>query len=154
ILTRRVQAALDASPSRIPILLGGCGTGRTTLALQLRDRIGRSSAQYVDVEHTATTPDRFFRALSAESPFPGAERTPSVARAAFEETLAFLNRARTGAGQAVTFLFDEFLEMRTFESFPGMRRALCELLDGIAASANRFVLTSRFTARALKLLRD
>ena len=37
-LARRVTAALDASPSRIPVLLGGCGSGRTTLLLQLRER--------------------------------------------------------------------------------------------------------------------
>ena len=35
-LARRVTAALDASPSRIPVLLGGCGSGRTTLLRQLR----------------------------------------------------------------------------------------------------------------------
>jgi hypothetical protein len=154
ILARRVQAALDASPSRIPILLGGCGSGRTTLVLQLRDRIGRGGAQYVDVERTATTPDRFFRGLVAQSPFPTTEPLPSVARAAFQEVLAFLGRARTGGGQTVAFLLDEFLEMRTFESFPGLRHALCELLDAIEASANRFVLSSRYTARSLKLVRD
>ena len=55
-LLRRVLAALDASPSRIPVLLGGCGSGRTTVLQQLRDRVGRTSAQYIDVERTATTP--------------------------------------------------------------------------------------------------
>ena len=39
-LNRRLIAALDASPSRIPVLLGGCGTGRTTLLHQLRERLG------------------------------------------------------------------------------------------------------------------
>ena len=34
-LTRRVMTALDASPSRIPVLLGGCGSGRTTLVRHL-----------------------------------------------------------------------------------------------------------------------
>src|SRR5437773_1368432 len=72
-LARRVTAALDASPSRIPVLLGGCGSGRTTLLRQLRDRIGRTSVQHIDV---------------------------------------------------------------------------------LAASGNRFVLTSRYVARALRLLRD
>jgi Ca2+:H+ antiporter len=28
---RRVLGALESAPSRIPVLLGGCGTGRTTL---------------------------------------------------------------------------------------------------------------------------
>ena len=44
-LTRRIVAALDATPSRIPVLVGGCGSGRTTLLHQLRDRLGRTSAQ-------------------------------------------------------------------------------------------------------------
>ena len=56
-LSRRIAAALDATPSRIPVLLGDCGSGRTTLLHQLRERIGRSSSQYLDIEHTATTPE-------------------------------------------------------------------------------------------------
>src|SRR5262249_45859818 len=106
-LTRRVLAALDAPPSRIPVLLGGCGTGRTTLAQQLRDRIGRGTAQFIDVERTATTPERFLRAVSAQSPFPIAADRPASARAAFDATLAFLTRARTGGGEAATFVLDE-----------------------------------------------
>src|SRR5262249_28030578 len=42
----------------------------------------------------------------------------------------------------------------TFESFPGLRRALHDLIDSLAGSPNRFVLTSRYTARAVRLLRD
>ncbi len=153
-LMRRVITALDASPSRIPVLLGGCGSGRTTLLLQLRDRLNRLSAQYVDVEHTATTPERFLHAIAATSPFPVSEHTGRGARAAFDATLAFFERARTSAAEPATFLLDEFLELRTFESFPGLRRVLHELVDGLEASGNRFVLSSRYTARALRLLRD
>ncbi len=155
-LTRRVAAALDASPSRIPVLLGGCGSGRTTLLLQLRDRIGRSAVQYIDVERTATTPERFLRAIAAGSPFPGtdASSVPAGARAAFDATLDGLSQARSGAGEPVTFLLDEFLELRTFESFPGLRRVLHDLVDGLSASGNRFVLTSRYVARTLRLMRD
>jgi hypothetical protein len=154
LLVRRVLAALDSSPSRIPILLGGCGSGRTTLLQQLRDRIGRTSAQYVDVERTATTPERFLRAIVAQSPFPAAEGSPAGARAAFDATLALLSRSRVGGSEPATYLLDEFLELRTFESFPGLRRVLYEFVEGLAASPNRFVLTSRYTARALRLLRD
>jgi ABC-type hemin transport system ATPase subunit len=64
-LARRVTAALDASPSRIPVLVGGCGSGRTTVLRQLRERFGRQAVQYIDVERTATTPERFLRAVSA-----------------------------------------------------------------------------------------
>jgi hypothetical protein len=153
-LSRRVTAALDASPSRIPVLLGGCGSGRTTLLQQMRERLGRTSVQYVDVERTATTPERFLRAIVAASPFPVSEPTTRGARAAFETALGFFARARTAASEPATFLLDEFLELRTFESFPGLRRVQHEFIDGLAASGNKFVLTSRYTARALRLLRD
>src|SRR5689334_19153873 len=93
-LTRRLAAALDASPSRIPVLLGGCGSGRTTQLHQLRDRVGRTATQYVDVERIATTPERFLRALLAASPFPGGDPAAPGARAAFDRVLAFLTGAR------------------------------------------------------------
>jgi hypothetical protein len=153
-LTRRILGALDASPSRIPVLVGGCGTGRTTLLQQLRERLGRTSALYLDVERTATTPERFLKAIVGSSPFPISEPAPAGARAAFDATLAFLCRPRTGSGEPVTMLLDEFLEMRTFESFPGLRRVLHDLIDGLTTSGNRFVLTSRYVARTLRLLRD
>src|SRR4051812_16793403 len=153
-LTRRVLAALDASPSRIPVLVGGCGTGRTTLLHQMKERLGRTGALYIDVERSATTPERFLKAIVASSPFPVTEPAPVNARAAFDATLGFLTRAKNGSGEPVTILLDEFLELRTFESFPGLRRVLYELVDGLSASGNRFVLTSRYVARTLRLLRD
>src|SRR5579864_3917732 len=153
-LSRRVSLALDASPSRIPVLLGGCGSGRSTLLHQLRERVGRTSAQYIDVERTATTPERFLRAVIASSPFPVSDTSRPGPRAAFDATLEFFGRARTAASEPAAFLLDEFLELRTFESFPGLRRVLHDTLDGLSASGNRFVLTSRYTTRALRLLRD
>jgi hypothetical protein len=153
-LTRRVLAALDASPSRIPVLVGGCGSGRTMLLQQVKDRLGRTGALYLDVERAATTPERFLKAIVSTSPFPVAQAAPTSARAAFDVTLEFLSRAKNGSGEPVTILLDEFLELRTFESFPGLRRVLYELVDGLSASGNRFVLTSRYVARALRLLRD
>src|SRR5579864_5748135 len=123
-LARRVTAALDASPSRIPILLGGCGSGRTTLLQQLRERIGRTSAHYIDVERTATTPERFLRAVTASSPFPVTASAQTGARAAFDATLEFFVRAKSPASEPAIFLLDEFLELRTFESFPGLRRVV------------------------------
>ncbi len=156
-LTRRVAAALEASPSRIPVLLGGCGSGRTTLLQQVRERLGRTTVQYIDVERTATTPERFLRAITAVSPFPVADTSssaPTGARAAFDSALGFFARVRSAASEPATFLLDEFLELRTFESFPGLRRVQHDFIDGLSASGNRFVLTSRYTARALRLLRD
>src|SRR4051812_36562728 len=79
---RRVHAALDASPSRIPVILGGCGSGRTWLLQRAVERIGRGLTQYIDVERCATTPERFLQAVAGSSPFVrhGAERTPATAR--------------------------------------------------------------------------
>src|SRR5947207_7546959 len=154
IVTRRVLAALDASPARIPVLVGGCGAGKTTIAQLVGDRVGRGATQYIDVERTATTPERFFRAIAGASPFPVSDQIPPGARAAFDAALAFLSKAKTGSGEPAAFVLDEFLELRTFESFPGLRRVLYDLVDGLAASGNRFVLTSRYTARTARLLRD
>ena len=139
-LERRVLASLDAAPSRVPVVLGGCGTGRTTLLHGVADRLGRASCQYIDVERAASTPERFYQAVVASSPFvdPGVARgevtTPSSARDAFDRTLAFFQRARTPDGQPATFLLDEVLELRTFENFPGLRHVLRELVQAIADS--------------------
>jgi hypothetical protein len=154
---RRVQGALDASPSRIPVILGGCGTGRTWLLQRLRERgAARGAAQYIDIERCATTPERFLQAVVASSPFPaaGAERAPATAREAFDALLAFFDAARAPGGEPCTFLLDEVLELRTFESFPGLRHVLRDLLESLASSPNRFVLTTRYVARAHRLLRD
>lgn len=161
-LERRVLAALDGAAGggpRIPILLGGCGTGRTSLLLRLRDLIGRTSSQYINVEAVATTPERFLTTIRTASPFPshpygqagGAE--PDT-REAFDAALAFLDTARAPGDAPATFLLDEFLELRTFESFPGLRTVLKDLVGALATSGNRFVLTTRYIARAHRLLRD
>jgi hypothetical protein len=161
-LERRILAALDGSTGggpRIPVVLGGCGTGRTSLLLRLRDLLGRTASQYIDVERIATTPERFLAAMRAASPFPAhpfGERNDVEpgARAAFDASLALLDTARAAGGAPATFLLDEFLELRTFESFPGLRSVLRDLVGALGSSGNRFVLTSRYMARAHRLLRD
>ncbi|MFN7979494.1 MAG: hypothetical protein U0P30_15265 [Vicinamibacterales bacterium] len=157
-LERRVIASLEATPSRVPVVLGGCGTGRTTLLHALADRIGRTSCQHIDVERAASTPERFHDAILAASPFvdPGAATTapPTTPREAFDRTLAFLQRARTPDGQTATFLLDEVLELRTFENFPDLRQVQREFVQAVADSPNRFVCSSRYVARAHRLLRD
>src|SRR5262249_67711 len=97
-LARRVVAALDATPSRIPVLVGGWGTGGTTLLQQLGDRGARGPVQSIDVERTATTPERFHRAIAAASQFPITDPPTRGARAAFDATLDFFSRARTSGG--------------------------------------------------------
>jgi hypothetical protein len=151
-----VSSALEASPSRIPVILGGCGTGRTSLLQRLRDRNGRSAVQYIDIERCATTPERFLQAVTAASPFArhDADRLPASAREAFDTLLAFFDTARAPGGEPCTFLLDEVLELRTFESFPGLRHVLRDLVEALSASPNRFVLTTRYVARAHRLLRD
>jgi hypothetical protein len=154
-LERRVLAALDATPSRIPVLLGGCGTGRTTTLNALAERLGHEECQYIDVERAASTPERFFAAVSAASPFPRPSpgAPPRTAREAFDHTLSYLSETRA-LDRPATILLDEVLELRTFESFPGLHHVQRELLQALQASSNRFVLTSRYIARAHRLLRD
>jgi hypothetical protein len=112
--------------------------------------------QFVDVERCATTPERFLAALTTSSPFPrhGDPVAPQSARAAFDAALRFLTTASAPGGEACTFLLDEAFELRTFESFPGLRHAVRELTTALAGSHNRFVLATRYTARAHRLLRD
>ena len=117
---------------------------------------GPAAAQYIDVERCATTPERFLQAVIAASPFPwhGGAPAPTTAREAFDVLLTFFDTARAPGGEPCTFLLDEVLELRTFESFPGLRHVLRDLIEALAASPNRFVLTTRYVARAHRLLRD
>ncbi len=152
---RRIVSALDATPSRIPVLLGGCGTGRTYLLHALRERLGRTSCQYVDVERSATTPERFLRRLTTASPFAHSDgASPSTPRAAFDQMLSFLAGARAPGGGPAAFLFDETLELKTFENFPGLRHVLSDFLRALSTNGNRFVLTTRYVSRALRVLRE
>jgi Na+/citrate or Na+/malate symporter len=48
---------------RIPVVLGGCGSGRTSLLLRLESLIGRERAQYLDMAAAATTPERCLAAI-------------------------------------------------------------------------------------------
>jgi hypothetical protein len=153
---RRVLTALDARPARIPVLVGACGTGRTYLLRRIRERLGESGCQYIDVERSATTPERLLRTVLAASPFSAADVGPDARspREAFEGLVAFFQGARSRTGAPVTFLLDEALEFRTFENFPGLRHVFHDLLTGLAGSTNHFVLTTRYITRALRLLRD
>jgi hypothetical protein len=126
------------------------------LLLRLRDRIGRTAAQYIDVERCATTPERFLASVTSTSPFRwhGMDTVPATAREAFDALLAFFDTARAPGGEPCTFLLDETLELRTFESFPGLRHVIRELVDALSDSPNRFVLTTRYVTRTHRFLRD
>ncbi len=115
--------------------------------------------EYIDVERVATTPEGFFESITQASRCqapalpPGQDDTRS-ARAAFDRVCNFLKHARTPSSTSVTFLLDDALEIRTFESFPGLRGALRELWRTLCDSPNRFVLTTRFSTRTRRLFRD
>ena len=68
--------------------------------------------------------------------------------------LAFLDSAQTNSGNSALFLLDEVLELRTFDSFPGLRTVLPELLRTLQGSRNRFVMSTRYVSRAHRLLRN
>jgi hypothetical protein len=150
-LAYRVAARLAASPAEVPLLVGGCGSGRTSACLALRQREGPAQAQYVDLERVATTPESFLHALIAQSPFVTASRElpppPDSPRTAFDEALRYLTTARTRDGAPAMFLVDEALELRTFESFPGLKHATGEFLQALDDSPNRFLLTTRYATR-------
>jgi hypothetical protein len=155
-LERRVLQSLEAS--RIPVVLGGCGTGRTSLLLRVERLAGPDRSQYLDMAAAATTPERCLAAILSAARLRGSvpptnAAAPASPRAAFDGLMAFFDAAPAGGGPA-TFLLDEALDLRTFESFPGLRHVQREVIARLAASPSRFVLASRFTARAHRLLRD
>jgi hypothetical protein len=151
---QRIKVTLTQDAGRIPVVVGLCGSGRTSLLQRLHGEFGPAESQYLNVERTATTPERFLQALVTGSPFIEARPAPSrlSPREAFDAALAFFSGARRADHGPVTFLLDEVLEFRTFENFPGLRRALPELLAVIASSPNRFVLTSRYVTRTERAL--
>ena len=157
-IERRILAACDATPPRIPVLVGGCGSGRTSLLLRVAARTEGNRTQYIDAERAASTPEEFQAAVAAASPHVApraADAAPghSSTRAAFDDLLAFFEKARDQDGGAATFLIDGLLELRTFESFPGLRGALRETMAALTRSTNRFVLATRYAHRARRLLR-
>ena len=150
---RRILGSLEAN--RIPVVPGACGTGRTSLLLRLARVIGEHRAQYLDFAAAATTPESCLAAVLKTSRLPGGEPVPAVtsARGAFDALTRFFDGA-SGDDHPVTFLIDEVLDIRTFESFPGLRHIQRELIGRLASSPSRFVLTSRFTTRTHRWLRD
>lgn len=151
-LERRVLASLDEG--RIPVVLGGGGTGRTSLLLRLERLIGRDHAQYLNICSAATTPERCLAAVRAVSRVPDdTPLTADTARDAFDGWIRHMSRPGAD-GTPVTWLLDDVLDIRTFESFPGLRHVQREFVAHMASSPSRVVLASTFTARMHRLLRD
>ena len=162
-IERRILTALDATPARIPVLLGGCGSGRTSLLLRVAHVLGDGGSQYLDIERAASTPEGFCASITRESPYTVApasgnghpvQAAPHDARSAVDSLLTFLHHAQAADGRTPVFLIDELLELRTFESFPGLRGIQREVMQALITSPNRFVVTTRYTTRAHRLLRD
>ena len=145
-LERRVLAALEATPPRIPVVLGGCGTGRTTLLHALADRLGRDAVpvhrRRALGQHARALPSRALDVSVAVSTARPATGRADVGARGLRPHARASRRAPARGDRPATFLLDEVLELRTFESFPGLRHVLRELLEALAASGNRFVLTS------------
>lgn len=155
-MTLGLRVTESLATSRVVVVVGPCGSGRTTALLDARARIG-TRAQYIDVARVATTPEQFLQSVVSASSFslPGGQLPPepTSARDAFDAVLNFFSAAQTRDGEPVVFLLDEALDLRTFEAFPGLKQALPELLGATTPSRNRFVLASRFPHRMHKLLR-
>src|SRR4030042_5744381 len=77
---------------------------------------------------------------------------PAPPRAASGATPPSFPAVRAAGGERAAILLDEALELRTFESFPGLRHVMQELLAGLAAAGNRFVLSTRYLRRAGRAL--
>ena len=151
---RRILGALE--DGRIPVLLGGCAIGRTSLLLRTEQLLGPERAQYLDFGAAATTPERWHSAIvraSRVQPAGFQEAEAASPRAAFDATMAFFDKASVAQGQP-TFLIDEILDIRTFENFPGLRQVQRDVIARLASSPAGFVLASRFTSRAHRQLRD
>ncbi|MFO7694322.1 MAG: hypothetical protein R6V57_14640 [Vicinamibacterales bacterium] len=151
----RLASALAEAPSRIPVLVGPCGSGRTRALQRVRDESPPGSCHYIDVERVMASPEQFSRRVISESPldWPVPGRPPDGPRDAYNRTLTFLTTARAMNGGPATLLLDEALELRLFESFPGLSDVMAETLEALAASGNRFVLATKYETRALRALR-
>ena len=115
-----------------------------------------SETEHLDIERIATTPEGFLASVAESShlhvpksllPATGS----SSAKAAFDQICDFFEHPQQDNDRKVTFLLDEALDLRVFESFPGLRDALSKFLRTLCTSSNKFVLTTRFTARALRI---
>jgi hypothetical protein len=151
----RLVSALAETPSRIPVLLGPCGSGRTRALQRAHDALPAGSCHYIDVERVMASPEQFLGRVTAESPldWPAPGSPPSGPREAYDRALAYFTAARASDGGRATFLLDEALELRLFESFPGLSDVMTETLDALASSGNRFVLATKYETRALRALR-
>ncbi len=153
-LGARLLAAIESEPARVPVVVGADHSGRTAMLHRLAGGLPEGARQFVDLERVTSTPERFLAAILRATPFtpPVAASAATGAAASIQAFLDFIVHARSVGDRPATFFLDEWLELRTFEHFPGLRRIMRDVVAALAASSNRFVLTSRFVARTLRLL--
>src|SRR5580765_3580227 len=105
-LERRIAASLDAG--RIPVVLGGCGSGRTSLLIRLGELLGAARTQYLDLAAVATTPERCLAAIvdvtsfrTSATPLRSghAGRAIDSPRAAFEAMLSLFDESIAADGR-------------------------------------------------------
>ncbi|WP_396623893.1 hypothetical protein [Luteitalea sp.] len=157
-LIAHVLSVLALPTPGIPLLIGGCGAGRTHALHAVMARLeGDTTPVYLDVERLATTPEQCYRSLlrhvrlADDGPALPAPASLASPRDAYAAILAVLTRARAASGRPFTFLLDEVLDLRTFESFPGLKTLMAETGVALGRSDNRFVLATRFRQRGARL---
>lgn len=137
----------------MPVVVGADHSGRTAMLHRLASTLPAGAWQFVDLERVTSTPERFIAAVVRATPFAPPLAAPAAGAAgSIQAFLDFLGHARSASGGPATFLLDEWLELRTFEHFPGLRRIMRDVVAAVASSPNRLVLTSRFVARTLRQL--
>ncbi len=133
LIEQRIRNALESTPTRIPVLIGSCGSGRSTLLHRTYTNLTENSAHYIDAEHVALTPEGLLNAVTDDSGY--FETNSPVyqpnnrhsSRAAFDALLEFFNNKTLSNSKRQTFLIDELLDIRTLESFPVLRGVMREL---------------------------
>jgi hypothetical protein len=118
------------------VVLGDFRTGRTQLLYRLRDRIGRTQCQHIDLERSATTPERFYKRSSTRRRSRcrrTSSRRPRARRST--PTLVFLDQAApVGGNEPRRSCSTKCSSCARSRAFPGLRTALRELLKMLATS--------------------
>ena len=134
----------------VTVVVGGCGSRPHRAAAAASSATSAAARRSTSTSSAcATTPERFYDAVRrrlAVQPADRPTRRPARATPSTRSLAFFMTRARPAAASPATFLLDEFLELRTFESFPGLRRVLQRAGRRHRRQPNPFVLTSRYAA--------
>ena len=139
---------------RIPVVLGGCGTGRTSLLLRLRERLA-ADRRSTSTSSFATTPERFLAAVHVGVAVPGHGGEPARrCRARGVRRPARVLRSRTRAGGARHVPARRSARASDVRKLSGLGTCCASYRRAGGEPGNRFVLTTRYTTRTHRLLRD